>query len=80
MQLAITYVIVVKSLEVKGQSYLKELLGLLELQGVLRGLRLSLVGRRGLVCDETVVWDHYGGREDRGGDEDGVAVDLLHGE
>lgn len=61
-------------------SHLKELLGLLELQGVLRSLRLGLVGRLGLVCDEAVVWDHYGGREDRGGHEDGVAVDLLHGE
>lgn len=39
-----------------------------------------MVGRLGLVCHETVVWDHYGGREDRGGHEDGVAVDLLHGE
>lgn len=61
-------------------SHLKELLGLLELQGVLRGLRLSVVGRLGLVRHETVVWDHYGGREDRGGHKDGVAVDLLHGE
>lgn len=39
-----------------------------------------MVGRLGLVRDETVVWDHYGGREDRGGHEDRVAVDLLHGE
>ena len=60
--------------------YLKELLRLLELQGVLRSLRLSVVGRLGLVCDESVVWDHDGRREDRGGHEDGVAVDLLHGE
>lgn len=41
-------------------SYLKELLGLLELQGVLRGLRLRLVGRLGLVAHEAVVRDHYG--------------------
>lgn len=33
-----------------------------------------------LVCDDIVVWDHYGGGEDRGGHEDGIAVDLLHGE
>lgn len=61
-------------------SYLKELLGLLELQGVLRGLRLRVVGRLGLVAHEAVVRDHYGGREDGRGHEDGVAVDLLHGE
>lgn len=39
-----------------------------------------MVGRLGLVCDETVVRDHDGGCEDRRGYEDGVAVDLLHGE
>lgn len=39
-----------------------------------------MVGRLGLVRDETVVRDHDGGREDRRGHEDGVAVDLLHGE
>lgn len=39
-----------------------------------------MVGWLGLVGDETVVRDHYGGREDWGGHEDGVAVDLLHGE
>lgn len=60
--------------------YLKELLGLLYLQGVLRCLRLSVVGGLGLGCDKTVVRDHYGGREDRRGDKDGVAVDLLHGQ
>lgn len=60
--------------------YLKELLGLLELQGVLRGLRLRVVGRLGLVAHEAVVRDHDGGREDGRGHEDGVAVDLLHGE
>lgn len=61
-------------------SYLKELLGLLELQGVLRGLRLRVVGRLGLVAHEAVMRDHNGGREDGRGHEDGVAVDLLHGE
>lgn len=61
-------------------SHLKELLGLLKLQGVLRGLRLRVVGRLGLVAHEAVVRDHYGGREDRRGHEDGIAVDLLHGE
>lgn len=60
--------------------YLKELLGLLELQGVLRRLRLRVVGRLGLVCHETVVGDHYGGREDGRGHKDSIAVDLLHGE
>lgn len=39
-----------------------------------------MVRRVGLVCDETVVWDHDGGCEDGGGNEDGIAVDLLHGE
>lgn len=39
-----------------------------------------MVGRLGLVSDETVVRDHDGGSEDRRGNEDGVAVDLLHGE
>lgn len=38
-----------------------------------------MVGRMGLVGDEAVVWDHYRGREDRRGHQDGVAVDLLHG-
>lgn len=61
-------------------SYLKELLGLLELQGVLRRLRLRVVGRLGLVAHEAVVRDHDGGREDGRGHEDGVTVDLLHGE
>lgn len=61
-------------------SNLKELLGLLELQGVLRGLGLRVVGRLGLVAHEAVVRDHDGGREDGRGHEDGVAVDLLHGE
>jgi len=32
------------------------------------------------VCDEGVVWDHYGGSENRRGHENGVTVDLLHGE
>lgn len=39
-----------------------------------------MVRRVGLVCDETVVWDHDGGCEDRRGNKDGIAVDLLHGE
>lgn len=39
-----------------------------------------MVGWLRLVCDEAVVRDHDGGREDRRGDEDGVAVDLWHGE
>lgn len=39
-----------------------------------------MVGRVGLVADEAVVRDHYRGREDWGGHQDGVAVDLLHGE
>lgn len=38
-----------------------------------------MVGRMGLVGDEAVVWDHYRGREDWRGHQDGVAVDLLHG-
>lgn len=32
------------------------------------------------MCDEGVVRDHDGGREDGGGHQHGVAVDLLHGE
>ena len=60
--------------------YLKELLRLLQLQGVLGSRGLCVVGWVGLVGDETVVRDHYRGREDWGGHEDGVAVDLLHGE
>lgn len=47
------------------ELYLKELLGLLELQGVLRGLGLRVVGRLGLVAHEAVVRDHDGRREDR---------------
>lgn len=39
-----------------------------------------MVGGLGLVCDEGVVRNHYRGREDWGGHEDGIAVDLLHGE
>lgn len=47
---------------------------------MLRGLRLAVVGRLGLMRDEGVVWDHYGGSENGGGHQHGVAVDLLHGE
>lgn len=60
--------------------HLKELLRLLQLHGVLRRLGLSVEGRLGLVRDEGVVRDHDGRREDGGGHQDGVAVDLLHGE
>lgn len=59
--------------------YLKELLGLLQLERVLAGLLLSMVGGLGLVRDKAVVRDHDGGREDRRGDQDSVAVHLLHG-
>lgn len=47
---------------------------------MLRGLGLRVVGRLGLVAHEAVVRDHDGGREDGRGHQDGVAVDLLHGE
>lgn len=59
--------------------HLKELLGLLQLERVLAGLLLSMVGGLGLVRDKAVVRDHDGGREDRRGDQDSVAVHLLHG-
>lgn len=68
------------SLPSRRPPYLKELLRLLQLQGVLGSLGLCVVGRMGLVRDETVVRDHYRGRENWRGHEDGVAVDLLHGE
>ena len=47
---------------------------------MLGALGLGMVGRLGLVGDEAVVGDHDGGGEDRRGNQDSIAVDLLHGE